>query len=353
MEGAAMTPPPHKGKVSGSTTSRFKQRWKRFRLMAKKAFEEDKMLPLFDMLNQSQNGQGMEALARQFGLSRQQTQAAVEALLPAFSQGLKRNTSDPYGLGAFMAAMASGGHARYFENPMAAFSPRGVDEGNGILGHLFGSKDLSRAVASQAAQATGIGSQVLQQMLPVVASMIMGGLFKQSTDQLSGGKAAGGFGGGGNPLGEIIEQMMRRGGGMTGGQAPAPQQPPRQRQAPQADPFDNPFGKVLQDMFGGAAEQPQSRPQTRNADNPLGKIFEEMMRQGGGLGGGLAGQPAPQPPPQQRQAPQAAPNPSGRPNNPYDDLFGKMFETGSRQRDDYQKGMESIFDQFKRGMDRR
>jgi hypothetical protein len=29
-----------------------------------------------------------------------------------------------------------------------------------------------------------------------------------------------------------------------------------------------------------------------------------------------------------------------------------MFETGRKTRDDYQKGMESIFDQFTRGMDR-
>ena len=107
------------------------------------------MLPLFDMLAQAQNGHGMEALARQFGLSQQQTQAAVEALLPAFSQGLKRNTADPYGLGAFMTAMASGQHAKYFEDATRAFSPQGVDEGNGILGHLFGSKDLSRAVAAR------------------------------------------------------------------------------------------------------------------------------------------------------------------------------------------------------------
>ena len=57
---------------------------------------------LFDMLANSQNGQGMQMLAQQFGLSQQQTQAAVEALLPAFSQGLKRNASDPYGIGAFM-----------------------------------------------------------------------------------------------------------------------------------------------------------------------------------------------------------------------------------------------------------
>ncbi|QIA22466.1 DUF937 domain-containing protein [Mesorhizobium sp. AA22] len=303
------------------------------------------MPSLFDILAQAQNGHGMQALAQQFGLSQQQTQSAVEALLPAFSQGLKRNTSDPYGLGAFMTAMASGQHAKYFEDASRAFSPQGVDEGNGILGHLFGSKELSRAVASQAAQASGVSQQVLQQMLPAVASMMMGGLFKQTTDQM---QAAGGFGGGSNPLGEIIEQMMRQAGGAA--QAPAPQQ----RQAP--GPMDNPLGKVLQDMFGGGAQQPQSQPQpqqTQNpyGDNPLGKVLQDMF--GGGSQQPQQPQPQPRQAPQQRPAPQPPANPSGRPRNPFDDLFGKMFETGAQQRDDYLKGVESIFDQFKRGMDRR
>ncbi|MER8575883.1 DUF937 domain-containing protein [Mesorhizobium sp. M1409] len=308
------------------------------------------MPTLFDMLTQAQNGNGMQALAQQYGLSMQQTQAAVAALLPAFSQGLQRNTADPYGLGAFMTAMASGQHAKYFEDATRAFSPQGVDEGNGILGHLFGSKDLSRAVASQAAQASGVNQQILQQMLPAIASMLMGGLFKQTTNQM---QAAGGFGGGGNnPLGEIVEQMMRQGGGM---QAPAPQP----RHAPQPrNPMDNPLGKVLQDMFGGGAPQPQpQQTQSPYGDNPLGKIFEEMLRQGGGGGFGIpGGQPAPQQPqapPQQRQASQPQANPSGRPRNPFDDLFGKMFETGAQQRDDYQKSVETIFDQFKRDMDQR
>ncbi|WP_439500399.1 DUF937 domain-containing protein [Aminobacter ciceronei] len=300
------------------------------------------MLPLFEMLANAQNGNGMEALSRQFGLSQQQTQSAIEALMPAFSQGLKRNASDPYGLGSFLQAMASGQHAKYFEDASRAFSPQGVDEGNGILGHLFGSKELSRAVAGQAAQATGIGQEVLKQMLPVIASMIMGGLFKQSTGQM---QAASGMGGSNNPLGEIIEQMMRQGGGMMGG-GQQPRQAPQQTQAP--DPFDNPFGKVLKDMFGGRQGQPQPSPrqqapqQSPYGDNPLGKIFEEM------LGGGRA-QPDPQP---QARQPQPQANPSGRPRNPYDDLFGKMFETGSQQRDDYQKGVESIFEQFSKGMDR-
>jgi hypothetical protein len=318
------------------------------------------MPSLFDMLAQAQNGNGLEALARQFGLSQQQTQAAVAALLPAFSQGLQRNTADPYGLGAFMTAMASGQHAKYFEDATKAFSPQGVDEGNGILGHLFGSKDLSRAVASQAAQASGVSQQILQQMLPAIASMMMGGLFKQTTNQM---QAAGGMGGSGNPLGEIIGQMMRQ----AGGQAPAPQQ--SQPQNPMDNPFgkvlqdmfggaqqpqgqpqqapnpygDNPFGKVLQDMFGGA-QQPQGQPQQAPGpygDNPLGKVLQDMF-----------GGSAPPSQPQQPQARQPQTNPSGRPRNPFDDIFGKMFETGAQQRDEYQKGMESIFDQFKRGMDR-
>lgn len=312
------------------------------------------MLPLIDMLANAQNGQGMDQLAKQFGLSQQQAQSAVEALMPAFSQGLKRNASDPYGVGAFMSALASGQHAKYFEDASNAFSPQGVQEGNGILGHLFGSKDLSRAVAAQASQATGLGQQTLQQMLPVIASMVMGGLFKQSTNQM---QSAGGFGGN-NPLGQIIEEMMKQSGGMGGGQSA-----PQQRQAPQSqNPLDqlgdNPFGKVLKDMFGGGAQQqaPQGRPQQQVPQNPLGdspwgKILQDML--GGQMGGQAETrqQSAPQP----RRTPQPEPQqaPGGSQRNPYDDIFGKMFETGRQQRDDYEKNVGSVFDQFLKGMDRR
>ena len=84
-----------------------------------------------------------------------------------------------------------------------------------------------------------------------------------------------------------------------------------------------------------------------SGDNPLGRIFEEM------LGGGRSRQAPPEP--RARTEPQARPTrkkTAERPKNPYDDLFGQMFETGARQRDEYQKGMESIFEQFTRGMDR-
>jgi len=80
------------------------------------------MPTLFDMLANAQNGKGIDLLARQFNLTQQQTELALEALLPAFSQGLKRNTSDPYGVAGFMSALASGQHGQYFDNAQRAFS---------------------------------------------------------------------------------------------------------------------------------------------------------------------------------------------------------------------------------------
>jgi hypothetical protein len=286
------------------------------------------MLPLFDMIANAQNGNGIEALSRQFGLSQQQTQAALQALMPAFSQGLKRNAADPYGIANFMNTMASGQHAQYFDDASRAGSDQGVAQGNDILGQLFGSKDLSRAVTSQAAQMTGIGQSILNQMLPVIASMIMGGLFKQSTGQMPGSTAGGGI------LGQIMEQMMRGGMGGTANARPS---------ATGGDTAaGNPFGKVLEDMFGGGTGPTgQSGTGGGMANNPWGKMLEDM------LGGGQGAQASPRPAPQTRS------NPSGRPRNPYDDLFGGMFEAGSNVRDEHEKAMGSIFDQFMKGMDRR
>jgi hypothetical protein len=351
---------------------------------------------LFDMLAGAQGGNGIDALAKQFGLSPQQSQSAVEALMPAFSQGFRQNASDPYGIGNFLTALASGQHAKYFDNPAAAFTPQGMAEGNGILGHLFGSKELSRAVASQAAQATGIGQEVLKQMLPALATMLMGGMFKQSTGQSTGQAAqAGGFGAANNPLGEIIEQMMKQGGG-AGRSAPQQSDNPlgdilgqilgggqggqsgggnpmgdilgqilkgggqgQPGQAPQGQ-GNNPLGDILGQILGGGRQQaepeekaPQRRPQRQQpqaqSDNPLGDILGQIL--GGGRPQAEPEEEQPRTPPQrrgQRQAP---------PSNPLEDIFGKMFNPGGQggvaQDQSYQQGMDNIFEQFRRGVDRR
>jgi hypothetical protein len=272
------------------------------------------MLNLFEMLANAQYGQGIEVLARKFNLSQQQAQTALEALLPAFSQGLKRTASDPYGIAALMNAMATGKHAKYFEDAARASAPEGVADGNGVLDQIFGSKELSRTIAAQAEQATGIGQEMYKQMLPVVASMIMGGLFKQSSGQLPQS--------GTNPFAPLLEHMMRQSG----------MAPPRQPLEQAFDPFDNPFGRALQEMFGSAQEKEAPRqPQIDPYNNPLGRVFQDM----------LSGAQA-----RHEPEPESRAGPSTRRHNPYDALFGEMFETGRRHRDDYQRSIEALFDRF-------
>lgn len=267
------------------------------------------MLPLFDMLTNAQNGGAMKEIAEKFGLDQSQMSSALEAMMPAFSNGLKRNVSSPDAMGQFMKALSSGNHSQYFENPANAFSSEGVADGNNILGHLFGSKDVSRAVAAQAEAASGVGQSIIKQLLPVIASTLMGGMFNQTNDQM---KAMGGAGSG-NVFGDLVGQMM---GGGKGG--------------------SNPMGDMLGGMFGGAGKQ---------QDNPFGKMMEGMM---GGMTGGGGSNPL------GNMFGGGQPEASAKPAaNPYDDLFGKMFDTGRTVQKEHQKNMDGIFDQFLGGMDKK
>src|SRR5262249_47744846 len=57
------------------------------------------MANLYETLSGAQQGEAIAGLGREFGLTPQQTQAAVESLLLAISMGLKQSTATPEGLG--------------------------------------------------------------------------------------------------------------------------------------------------------------------------------------------------------------------------------------------------------------
>ena len=131
----------------------------------------------------AQDGQAVGTLSQQFGLSQDQTVSALGALLPALAGGLQRNVSSQGGVEQLMSALTSGQHGRYLDEAGMLGSPNTVNDGNAILGHILGSRDVSRAVATNAASATGIGPDVLKKMLPVVATLAMGALAKQAAAQ--------------------------------------------------------------------------------------------------------------------------------------------------------------------------
>jgi hypothetical protein len=138
---------------------------------------------LLESLIEAQGGGAVKQLGQNFGLQEDQTLAALQQLLPALSGGLKRNVGQEGGLDSLMGALTKGNHERYLNDPSLLSRQETVSEGNSILGHLLGSKDVSRQVARNASRQTGIGESALKKMLPVVASMVMGSLNKETASR--------------------------------------------------------------------------------------------------------------------------------------------------------------------------
>lgn len=152
---------------------------------------------ILDAIVNAQDGAAVRQLGSQVGLGPDQTAAALAALVPALAAGVQRNIKSEGGLDSLMAALSSGTHGRYIDNPSSLRDQSAIADGNGILGHLLGSKDVSREVASRAAGQTGVSADVLKQMLPLAATLMMGALAKQSSGAASLGAATGSGAGGG------------------------------------------------------------------------------------------------------------------------------------------------------------
>lgn len=139
------------------------------------------LMGLIEQILAAQGGALSRQLGGRFDLSEGQAREALAQLLPALSQGLKKNAATPGGLEALLEALQGGNHQRYLEDPQELDRPETIDDGNSILGHILGSKDASRKVAMSASESTGINPGVLKKMLPIVAAMAMAALSKQAS----------------------------------------------------------------------------------------------------------------------------------------------------------------------------
>lgn len=289
-----------------------------------------------ELLRAAQGGHGMENLARVYGLSTQQAQAAAEALMPAFADGFRHITQSPEAMASLMALMVNGPYGAYYGQPASYAAPyaqpaapppqppqpnlnqAGVD----ALNAVFGSNEVSRAVANHAAATTGLSVAVVQQMLPTFASLFVGGLAKSL--------AASGA------LQTMTAALLSR---LPIGQ-PATRPAPISSGNPWIDAFlafstttaNNPsyasgnpwadsFARV---MFQNAAPPaaPQARANPAQAWQDVVSAMTNTMAQAGAPAPSHVAPPPPPPPLQQQ------PDPTANPLQPFQDFFAKMFAQG-------------------------
>ena len=161
---------------------------------------------ILDAIMNAQDGAVVQQLGSQVGLAPDQATPALSALMQALAGGFERNIQSQGGMESLMAALSSGNHGQYTDNPASLADPSAVTDGNGILGHLLGSKDASREVASRAAAQTGLSADILKRMLPLAATLMMGAFSKQSGNPSSTGAALGSGGGIGAMLSPFLDR---------------------------------------------------------------------------------------------------------------------------------------------------
>jgi hypothetical protein len=341
---------------------------------------------LYEILDDAQDGEGIAALEREFELTPEQTEAALTALLPAISSGLKQSTATVEGLRNLFSMMGQQQDLpAIYDDPDMTFGPEGLAAGKEALSVIFGSPDVSRAVIDQAQRFSGVSANILRKLLPVLVGILVSGLMRSG----SSGKTAAPQAplpspdarspGGGGGLGDILGQIFGR--EMPGSEAepasPGPSIPSPRGQPPsvptdtggQPLPEGDLLGAILRELEKGIREgrikpviigggpvqipmpegQPGPRPSGPGAPQmPDGDIFGQILRDVlGGASGGSA------------QMPQGRQGPSPQMKDLSDlskqlgvmggagaAVFGDRFEHGQDVEQSHIDNIQSVFDRF-------
>jgi hypothetical protein len=268
------------------------------------------MFNLADILAQAQAKQGFDQFASQFGMGPQQVKAAMDALLPAFSLGLNKATQSPADMANLFGLFTSGNnYAQMFEQPMQAGQSM-VAAGQQALTRIFGTPELTQAIAQQTALATGMQQEAMRQVMPMMASLLMGGLMKGAMS-------------GQNPLGDMITAMVAR------------MMPPQATAA--ADPMAGMMG-MFGNFFGQGAPKPAAMPAMPGLEQMM-----ELARQMQAANPLLAAAMNPQAPTPETTGARSLGQQAA---DTWTATMGRMFEAGREVQDQQLAQLETLFTQF-------
>ena len=114
---------------------------------------------------------GLQSMAKELGITEEQAATAANALMPAVLGGFKKQAQTQpggvEGLGGLLSQLGGGD----LLDQVVGQQPTDINRGNAVLGQIFGSKDVSRTVAQNAASKTGLDTGILKKMLPMLAML--------------------------------------------------------------------------------------------------------------------------------------------------------------------------------------
>ncbi|PRX55086.1 DUF937 domain-containing protein [Flagellimonas meridianipacifica] len=143
------------------------------------------MSGLLDLLNSPMGKQLISGVAGQTGQPENKTADVLSMAMPLLMGAMKKNASTPGGAQGLMNALSSKHDGSILDDLGGLFGggvDQGVmDDGAGILGHVFGSKQpqVENALSSK----SGIDAGAISQILKIAAPLVLGYLGKQTKQQ--------------------------------------------------------------------------------------------------------------------------------------------------------------------------
>ena len=143
------------------------------------------MSGLLDLINSPIGKQLISGVAGQTGQPENKTADVLAMAMPLLMGAMKKNASTPGGAQGLMSALSSKHDGGILDNLGGLFGggvdQSVMDDGAGILGHVFGSKQpqVENALSSK----SGIDAGSVTQILKIAAPILLGYLGKQTRQQ--------------------------------------------------------------------------------------------------------------------------------------------------------------------------
>jgi hypothetical protein len=189
----------------------------------------------------------VQDIAKKIGADEGEVNNAIRTLVPALVGGVAENVqANQIDSSDLESAVAQQGASGLLDGGVSVDQ---VDEkqGDQYVAKIFGGNDSGAVASALAGQGAG-GNDLIKQLLPILAPIVLAYIGKQLTKGSAPAEAEQGTGGGGG-LGDILGNILGGAGGGGGG--------------------NNPLGSILGSVLGGGGNQ----------SNPIGEIL------GGLLGG--------------------------------------------------------------------
>lgn len=139
------------------------------------------MASLLETITQQIGGDTLHQLAAQTGAEETRVQEAAPMALASLVEGLSRNASRPEGAEALLGALLRDHDGSVLQNLGGFFGQPNVQDGQSILGHVFGGRQ--QRVAEGLSQKTGLDVGSMLQLLATLAPVVMGFLGREQRRQ--------------------------------------------------------------------------------------------------------------------------------------------------------------------------